>query len=414
MISYPEAKKSTLKLAKTLGVVDLPLLEALNLVLSEDVISDVNIPPFDNSAMDGYAVRWTDISNATSENPAILELVGEVPAGGVFDEKVLKGQAVAIFTGAPIPDGADTVVQVELTKKEDSKVFVYKPVVKGANVRLAGEDINEGGKVFTEGTRITPEVVGVLASIGRSRIRVYRKPVTGIISTGSELLEIDEPFQDGKIRNSNTYLLRALLKELPVETFNFGFIEDNPEVVRKAFEKALSVVDVLITTGGVSVGEYDLVKKVLEEMGAELVFWKVAQKPGKPMALYSWQDKVVFGLPGNPAAVHICFLEYVRPFVLKSLGYKNFEPVKLKARIKGGHRKKTGRLNFIRVFLTEKDGELVATKAGAQGSGVLSTSARANALALIPEEVDFLREDEEVEIHYFDSLSLSNSEEGPI
>lgn len=412
MISYCEAKKLTLELAKTLSVVDLPILEALDHVFSEDIISEVNIPPFNNSAMDGYAVRWSDISTTTLENPTVLEMIGEVPAGGLFHGKVLGGQAVAIFTGAPIPEGADTVVQIELTKKEDNRVLIFKSVENGANIRLAGEDVKAGDTVFTAGTRITPGVVGVLASIGRSRIRVYRKPVVGVISTGSELLEIDEPYEHGKIRNSNTYLLRALLKELPVQTFNFGFIEDDPEIVKRAFEKALSTVDVLITTGGVSVGEYDPVKRVLEEMGAELIFWKVAQKPGKPMALYRWHDRVIFGLPGNPAAVHICFLEYVRPFILKSLGYKNFEPATVKARIEGGHRKKSGRLNFIRVFLAEKEGRLVATKTGAQGSGVLSTSARANALALIPEEVDNLQEDEEVEIHYFDSLSLSNSMEG--
>lgn len=405
MISYYEAKELTFKLAKTLGVQDLGLLESLDLVLAEDVISEVNIPPFDNSAMDGYAVRWLDIKNASPDDPAVLELVGEVPAGESFEGKICEGEAVAIFTGAPIPEGADTVVPVEFTQKENGKVLVFKPVEEGGNIRPAGEDVKAGEKVFSRGTKVTPGVVGVLASIGRSRVRVYRKPVVGVVSTGSELLEIDEPYRFGKIRNSNTYLLRALLKQLPVEVFNFGFVKDEPEIVRKVFEEALSVVDVLIATGGVSVGEYDPVKEVLGKMGAKLVFWKVAQKPGKPMAVYTWREKVIFGLPGNPAAVHICFLEYVRPFLLKSLGYKDFEPVTLRAPIKGGHRKKAGRLNFLRVFLTSENGRLVAIKTGAQGSGVLSTSARANALALIPEEVEHLGEEEEVEIHYFDSLS---------
>lgn len=412
LLTYKEAKHLVLERAKPLGVIEKPLLDALGLVLAENVVSHVDIPPFDNSAMDGYAVKYADIEGAHSGNPIPLKVVGEVPAGEPFLKTVASGTAVTIFTGAPVPDSVDTVVPVEFTEKGDGIIYVKEAVAKGSNIRPKGEDVRANEVLFKKWTRVTPEVIGVLASIGKAHIKVYKKPTVGILSTGSELIRIDEPYSLGKIRDSNTYLLGALSSELPVNIFNFGITKDDPEQLEKVLKEALGLVDILITTGGVSVGDYDLVKEILKKVGAERIFWKVAQKPGHPLAFYSLKEKVIFGLPGNPAAVQICFHEYVRPFILKSLGYLHYEPITLFVPLKNGYKKKPGRLNFIRVALSYSEGELIAIKAGAQGSGVLSTSARANAIALIPEEIKEISEKDLVEIHYFDSLSWPGFEIG--
>lgn len=406
MISYNEALNEVLKRAVPGLAVQVQLLDASGLVLAEPVTSREDIPFTDNSAMDGYAVRFEDIKNASSENPAVLELAGEVPAGKTYRGFLESGKAVAIYTGAPVPAGADTVVEIEVTEVKNGKVYVYAPREAGANIRKKGEDVRSGETIFREGTVVTPAVIGVLASIGKSTVRVYRPPVVAIISTGSELVEIDDHLYPGAVRNSNTYLLEALLKELPVGVINYGTVVDDLTQIKLVLSEAAQKADVILTTGGVSLGDYDLVKIAIEELKFKRVFWQVAQKPGKPLAFYEKEEgKVyVFGLPGNPAAVHICYLEYVRPFLLKTLGYESYKPIRLRAKLKNGFRKKTGRLNFVRVSLFEEDGELWAEKAGAQGSGVLSTSARSNAIALIPAEAEEVRHGEEVDIHYFSSL----------
>lgn len=403
MIEYKDAINEVLLRAKTVGTVQVFLNDSIWQVLAEDIYAKEDIPFSDNSAMDGFAVRFDDIKDASPEKPVVLKLKGEVPAGKPFNGVVEKGEAVSIFTGGIIPEGADTVVELEVTKFENGNVYIFNSRELGANIRKKGEDVKAGDLIFKKGTLITPAVCGVLASIGKPTVHVYRKPVVSIISTGSELIDIAEPLFPGAVRNSNTYLLSALLSNLPVEVFNFGVIPDEPEKVKETIERALGVSDIILTTGGVSVGDYDLVKVTIEELGAKRVFWRVAQKPGKPLAFYELNNRVIFGLPGNPAAVEICFLEYVRPFILKTLGYERYLPIRLFAKLKGGHRKKKGRLNFIRVTLKEENGELIAEKAGAQGSGVLSTSARANAVALIPAEIEEVLDGEKVEVHYFEN-----------
>lgn len=404
LITYEEARRLVMELARPSTSVQVSLKDARNLVLAEDVTSKDDVPFSDNSAMDGFAVKHEDIRGATRQNPKVLKLAGEVPAGKVFQGTVESGEAVSIYTGAPIPEGADTVVELEATEVSGNLVYVFEERERGANIRKRGEDVRRGQVVFERGTVVTPAVAGVLASIGRTAVRVFRPPVVSIVSTGSELIEPDEELTTGKVRNSNTYLLEALLSELPVKSINFGTVADELERLKTCLVDAVSVSDAVITTGGVSLGDYDLVKVALEGLGFRRVFWKVAQKPGKPLAFYEKEGKVVFGLPGNPAAVHITFLEYVRPYLLRLLGYENAEPVRLVARLKGGLKKKPGRLNFIRVRITEENGEIWAEKAGAQGSGVLSTSAFSNAIALIPAEKELVQHGEEVVVHYYSNL----------
>lgn len=404
MITYREALEEVLRRAVPKFAVKKSIKDAINLVLAEDVISSENVPFSDNSAMDGFAVRFKDIKGASKEKPAILDLIGEVPAGKSFTKQVSDGEAVSIFTGAVIPQGADTVVEIEVTEVRNGKVYVYEEREIGANIRKKGEDLKAGEVVFLKGTIITPSVIGVLASIGRASVKVFKPLTVAIISTGSELIDIGDKMKVGLVRDSNTYLLEAHLKEIPsLKVLNYGVVADDFKVLKEVFKDASDSADVILSTGGVSLGNYDLVKLVLEKLGFKQVFWKVAQKPGKPLAFYEKDGKVAFGLPGNPAAVHICFLEYVRPYLLKSLGYQKWGPIVLKAKLLDSHSKKKGRLNFLRVFLEEKDGEIWAKKAGAQGSGVLSTSARSNAIALIPAEREFVEPGEFVEVHYFSS-----------
>ncbi|MCX7832454.1 MAG: molybdopterin molybdotransferase MoeA [Actinobacteria bacterium] len=402
MITYKEALEEVLRRATPKFAIKKYLIDAVNLVLAEDIVSSENVPFSDNSAMDGFAVRFEDIKGASKEKPAILDLIGEVPAGKSLSGQISAGEAVSIFTGAVIPEGADTVVEIEVTEVKDGKVYVYEEREIGANIRRKGEDLKAGEIVFSKGTLITPSVVGVLASIGKASVKVFKPLTVAIISTGSELIDIGDKMKVGLVRNSNTYLLEAHLKEIPsLKVLNYGVVSDDISSLEEVFEDASMSADLILSTGGVSLGDYDLVKLVLEKLGFKQVFWKVAQKPGKPLAFYEKNGKVAFGLPGNPAAVHICFLEYVRPYLLKSLGYQKWSPIVLKAKLMDSHSKKKGRLNFLRVFLEEKNGEIWARKAGKQGSGVLSTSARSNAIALIPAEREFVEPGEIVEVHYF-------------
>ncbi|MCK4777548.1 MAG: molybdopterin molybdotransferase MoeA, partial [Actinomycetia bacterium] len=396
MIEFQEAQRIVIEKAKQLSVEEVSLGKALNSVLAEDVISKINLPPFDNSAMDGFACRFEDGQEASSENPISLEVIDNEPAGKVSKEKVERGTAIKIMTGAPIPEGANAVIPIEYTEEKGSKVSLFKPLKEGENIRLAGEDIREREVVFRKGNKIGPHEIGLLAALGVSSIKVWRKPVVAFISTESELVDISEQLTPGKIRDSNSYLLQALIEDCGAIPLNLGRIGDDKEKIKEKIKEALSKADVVVTTGGVSVGEYDLVKDAILEAGTELAFWKVAQKPAKPIAFFIVGDKLIFGLPGNPGAVIIGFEEYVRPALLKIMGHKRlFYPV-IKAKLSHDIRKKPGRINFMRVVVYKKDNNYYVSSSGGQGSGILKSFIKSNGLALIPKERDFMNEGEEV------------------
>jgi len=384
MIPVKEALYQILEQIPKLGRERVGILEAQGRVLAEDIFSSRNIPPWDNSAMDGYAVRYSDIQTAAPKNPVLLRVLGDLPAGQVFRGSVGLGEAVRIMTGAPLPAGADTVVPVEETIKADGNVKILAPIQTGENIRCAGEDIRSGEKVLEDGTLLRPPHAGMLASLGRSGVYVYQRPRVAVLSTGDELLEIDEPWEDGKIINSNSYSIAAQALECGAKPLQLGIARDRREDLAARMKEGL-VADILITTGGVSVGDYDLVKALLKELG-QMNFWKVAMRPGQPLAFGRMAGKPLFGLPGNPVSCMVSFEQFVRPSLLKMGGFPRIFRPSLKAVLKEDLSKKAGLTYFVRCRLLEEEGRRFATTTGEQGSGILSSMVRAQGLLVLPAE----------------------------
>ncbi len=386
MISVTEARERVLNSVKANDPVEVPLMETLGRVLAEDIVADTHIPPFDNSAMDGYALLSEDIVKATEENPVRLEVLEDLPAGYTARRSLGTGQAIRIMTGAPIPPGADAVIPVELTEREDGGVLVRRAVERGANVRKAGEDVRKGETVLSRGARVGPAEMGLLSSLGRARVMIYRAPVVGIISTGDELVPVEEELRPGKIRDSNSYTLWGMVRETGAEPLRLGIVSDDAQALRNAILDHLEEVDAFITSGGVSVGDYDIVKEVLADLG-EIDFWKVSMRPGKPQAFGLIEGKPLFGLPGNPVSVMVSFEQFVRPALLKMMGSRELYRPEIEAEIETPMGRSTGRVEFIRVILREEEGKFKARVTGPQGSGILKSMALGQGLAVLGEEV---------------------------
>ncbi len=414
MISFEEALKIVVENTKELPYEKIAITETLDRVLAEDIIADRDQPPADNSGMDGFAVRYEDIKGATEENPAVLELIGEAKAG-VLPPKVEKGKAAAIYTGGLIPDGADTVVQKELTKVEDGKVFIFQELKKGANIRKQGEDYKKGDILIKRGTKIREPEVGILASANKAFVYVYQKPKVGILTTGDEILDIGEPITSpSQIRTSNTYALYSQVIKAGGEPIILGFAKDNPDDLREKLRNAITC-DILLTTGGVSVGEYDLVKDfVSKELGVEILFWKVAQKPGKPLAFGVWGEgkgKLFFGIPGNPVAAMFVTEAYVKPAIRKMKGEKRiFNPI-VKAKLIGGYRRKKGeRKEFIRVSLKLTEEGFTAEAFGKQGSNILTGMLFANGFGIVDIGVTEIKDGDYIDVMIFDTSFMFKDE----
>lgn len=384
MISVKEALYRILEQIPRLGKERVGILEAQGRVLAEDIFSSRKIPPWDNSAMDGYAVRYLDIQEASVKNPVFLNVLSDLPAGRVFEGRVGPGEAVRIMTGAPLPEGADTVVPVEETVKVDGNVKILAAIPPAGNIRRAGEDVKAGEKVLEEGLVLRAAHAGMLASLRRSAIYVYQRPRVAVLSTGDELLEIDEPWQDGKIINSNSYSIAGQVLECGGQPLQLGIARDRREELAAKMKEG-QVADILITTGGVSVGDYDLVKGLLKELG-QMEFWKVAMRPGQPLAFGCVAGKPLFGLPGNPVSCMISFEQFIRPSLLKMAGFPRLFRPTLRAVLKEDLSKKTGLTYFLRCRLIEEDEKLFATTTGEQGSGILSSMVRAQGLVVLPAE----------------------------
>jgi len=402
MILVEEALHQILQKIPRLGMERLPILQARTRILAEDIRCSRNIPPWDNSAMDGYTVRWADIQGASRPNPAILRVLGDLPAGRVFKGQGGPGEAVRIMTGAPIPEGFDTVVQVEDTEKDGDRVKVFVLLEKGKNIRFSGEDVKAGEKVMEAGDFLRPAHIGMLASLQRSMVSVYQQPRVAILSTGDELLEIDEPWEEGKIVNSNSYSLASLVAESGGIPLQLGIAKDRREDLTARIQQGL-VADLLVTSGGVSVGDYDLVKRMLNELG-QMNFWKVAMRPGQPLAFGTISGKPLFGLPGNPVSSMVSFEQFVRPSILKMSGHKNLFRPTLRAVLREDISKKAGLVHFIRCRLIPEEGKVYATTTGEQGSGILSSMVKAQGLVVLPREQTLARAGEEVKVIPLDPL----------
>ena len=326
MISVEDAQKSILDMIRPMGRERAGLLNSLGRVLAEDVHSSRAIPPWNNSAMDGYALRAEDVAGASRETPKALRVIEEIQAGVVATREVGPGEAIKIMTGAPIPGGADAVVLVEETERiSGDEVHIFLSVREGEAVRLAGEDVKPGETVLAQGARLGPASLGMLANIGRPSVYVYQKPRVAILATGEELVDLGDTPDVGQIFNSNSYALAAQVLEAGGEPLLLGIARDNAEDLQRHIEDGLAA-DLMITSGGVSVGDFDLVKSTLGGLGNDMRFWRVRMKPGKPMAFGVLNDKPVFGLPGNPVSTMVSFELFVRPSLLKMQGHKRLFP----------------------------------------------------------------------------------------
>jgi molybdopterin molybdotransferase len=397
MISVEEALEKVLSYAQPLGSEKVSILEALGRVMAEDIYANRDIPPFDNSGMDGYAVRAGDIQNASPNHPAQLEVIEDLPAGFIPKKRVEKGKAIRIMTGAPIPEGADTVVPVEGSNKEGDFVSIFMATLSGENIRKAGEDVKKGERVISAGDLIRPSEVGMLASVRRSFVSVYQRPLVAILCTGDELVDVDGNVDGVKIVSSNSYTLAAQVKDCGAIPIQLGIARDRKEEIKEKLLQGMRA-DVLISSAGVSVGDYDFVKAVLSELGVEIFFWRVAMKPGMPVAFGMIQGKPVFGLPGNPVSSMVSFEQFVRPSLLKMLGHRQlFRPV-IDAVLKEDIQKRPGRRHFIRAFVTFEKDQYFVVPTGAQGSGILKSMVKANGLMVIPEDREIVKAGERVKV----------------
>jgi molybdopterin molybdotransferase len=382
------------------------LRQALGAVLAQDIISPISVPAHDNSAMDGYAFAGTQLRG---DAPLQLEVVGIAMAGKAWTGTVGTGQCLKIMTGAVMPAGLDTVVPQELTVRDSDRITIVAGVLQlGDNRRFKGEDLREGEPALTAGTRIQPAALGLIASLGLAQVNIRRKVRVAFFSTGDEVLSLGDAPREGAVYDSNRYTLLGLLTRMGVEVIDMGVVRDDPAALEAAFAAASSQADAVITSGGVSVGEADHTKAVMRKLaggGAGVVFWKIAMRPGRPMAVGRMGKAVLFGLPGNPVAVMVTFLAFVRPALLQMMGCAAEPPVLLKAHSAEAIRKKPGRTEYQRGIVSSSvDGTLVVKTTGQQGSGVLSSMAQANGLIVLHHSQGDVRPGDAVDVMMFDGV----------
>lgn len=390
MIGVEEALKRILDFISPLGLEKVSILDALGRVIGEDIYAGRAIPPKDHSAMDGYALRSVDTRGASPENPVVLDLIEDIPAGTIPKMRIKAGQAARIMTGAPLPKGADAIVRMEDTRTEADGVFILTKASEGQDIRRAGDDVRIGEKIISRGEIIRPAEVGMLASLGRSFILMYQRPLVAIVTTGNELTEIDEPPSHWKIVGSNSYSLAAQVRECGGIPLQIGIARDLREDLLAKFQAAMGA-DLILSSGGVSMGDYDLVKEIMKESGNRMHFWQVAMKPGRPLAFGSLGDVPIVGLPGNPVATAVCFEQFIRPALLKMMGHANLFRRTVQARLGEDIKKKQGMRHFIRARIRRDGEDYVVVATSKQGSGILKSMVRANGLIVVPEETTIVR-----------------------
>ena len=409
-----------------------PLLDALGRVLVEDIPADVDIPGFDNTAMDGYAVRAADVSGASDERPATLRVVGAVAAGHLAPGPAGPGETYRILTGAPLPPGTDAIVPYEytsgrgfggwtgarVTPEEEGEVRVFRPVAPGENVRYRGEDQRRGAVVLRAGAVVRPAEVGVLAALGRTEVWVPRRPRLAILSTGDEIVPVDQTPGPGQVRNANSWSLMALVQHFGGEPIDLGIVPDRPQDVReRLLDGVARGADVLLTTGGVSMGDYDVVKAVLQQDG-EIAFWSIDLRPGKPLAFGRFGGVPILGLPGNPVSTMVTFELFVRPALLRLAGHSRLRKVFLDAVALQPISNRSGRENFMRGVVEPPSGRRrppagprcprpgeppwAVRLTGEQGSNIITSMARANALVRLPKSRTRVEAGERVEVWMLD------------
>jgi len=408
LVSLDEAKKKIADMfsPKPLGIEKIFLIKAVGRVLAEDVGSPINVPPFHRSTVDGYAVKSEDTFSAEEDNPATLKLVGRVEVGELSSLAIEKGDAVEIVTGAPLPTGANAVVMVEHTTEKKGAILVYKPVTKNENVMIMGSDIRENETILKRGTALSSRELGVLAALGLTQVNVFKQPKVAIISTGAEIVEPGKPLPPGKIYDVNTYTLTAAVLESDGEPIYFGIVEDDVKLLRTTVKKALDSADIVITSGGVSVGPKDVIPEIIDELGRPgLVVHGVAVKPGKPIAVAIVGNKPIFSLPGNPTSSLLMFHLLVRPILFEMAGKKEKLHNIVKALTTAKLFSARGRRTFITVTLTSNNkGQLQASPVPTGQSGAITTLAKADGYVELKETQQFIDAGKEVKVFLFKPL----------
>jgi molybdopterin molybdotransferase len=400
VIPLADVQREVLGAVAPLAPVTIPLRDALGLVTARDLVAGEAVPPFANTAMDGYAVRASDTSGADAAAPVRLAVVGELPAGRAPTQPVGEGEAIRIMTGAPVPDGADAVVMVEYTERDGDDVRVLHAARPGDHLRAAGGDLEVGELVFPAGTALGPAHVGVLASLGYDDVEAVPRARVGVLSTGDELVERGA-LRPGQIRDSNRPMLLALANDAGVDAVNLGLAPDDEGIITRTLEHALANCDAVLTSGGVSVGDFDYVKAALDRLGG-LHSWQVAIKPAKPLAFGVVDGTPVFGLPGNPVSSLVSFELFARPALLSMMGHgARFRPEVTAIAERAMPRKPDGKLHLDRVRVRAGGGGYLAARTGDQASNVLSATALANGLALLPDG-DGVAEGDEVRVMRLD------------
>lgn len=404
MLTWEAAREKVLNGVGVLTPCELPVQKAIGLVLAKDLRAPEAMPPFDNAAMDGFAVRTEDVCQADPTSPVTLRVVGQQPAGRDRTLTVGRGEAVRIMTGAPVPSGADAVVMVETTNfwdeksrraripansKEGETVQVYKEVTPATNIRRAGESVLKDSVMLTAGHVLHGAEIGLCLSVGIWNVTVHPRPRVGVLSTGDELVEPGKPRGPGEIWDSNRPALLATLEELGFPNLDLGQSGDDPKELEQKIRRGVRQADFLLTSGGVSVGDYDLTREIFERMGT-VEWYQVAVKPGKPQLFGTVEDTPVFGLPGNPVSSLVVFDQFVLPGLKKMAGRRDFLPEPFPARLADRIHRKTGRVEFLRVRLSGNEGNWVAQSTGAQGSGILSSLTQADGYAILPADQEVL------------------------
>ena len=399
MISPQKAKTVILKNTKTLASEKISFMDSRHRVLAQDIKATCDLPPFDRSSMDGYALKSSDIKQARGNNPRTLKIIDTVEAGRPSNKTVKKGEAIKIMTGGVVPEGADCVLMKEYAAQQNNRLLVYRPAKKKENICPKGEDVRKGRTVIKKGTRINAGIVGLLAALGLDAIRVYRKPKVAILVTGSELLSVKQKLKTGKIRSANQYTLFHLVKEAGGEPQIIGIAKDNPPDLKKKIKGGLKS-DMLLISGGVSVGDRDLVPGVLRKMGAKIYFWKVAIKPGKPLLFAKIGSTYVFGLPGNPVSTMMSFYNFARECLLKMSGTHDFSFPSSRAILDEDVTDEPTRLKVLRGYAFYRDGDLFVRKSTHQGSGNIISMAKANCVFKMNEGTARLKKGRTVTVHY--------------
>jgi molybdopterin molybdotransferase len=409
MLSVSSALKRILENFEPVDASSLPIGHAAGRVLAGDIIAETDLPLFDNSSVDGFALRVSDAACASRTSPQTLKVIADIHAGSTFDTPLKIGECARIMTGAALPPGAQAVVMVEDTDFQvrlpgtpaPNMVTIFKPAQPGENIRQRGDDLHMGDKVLTSGTRLRAQEIGLLAMLGKAEVPVHRRPKLALLSSGNELLPVDAPLTPGKIHDANSPMLAALIENLGAQLLQLGVATDSDADVRAHLDRAVDEkVDLIVSSAGVSVGAFDYVKSIIESNG-ELDFWKVNMRPGKPLAFGKYKGIPFFGLPGNPVSAFVGFMVFVRPALEKLSSQIPRPQVPLKARLTQAV-ESDGRESYLRAVVTEQNGQLLARLTGHQGSGNIFSLVRANALLIVPSGVKSLPANSEVDIWYIE------------